>query len=188
MAKPLVADHRVSIRAHLQEMAAGQFTDAEIDAALADALDVLSYYAPCIAKVNKAGMVTTATVIDLSADCPASSVVEIIPAGSASVLDFRVLGAAISLVAAIGATSADIYFRSRWTHDGTNVDYYPQHYRGAVCMLAAGICMNGRANELSFPGAQFMPLAATAQLCAAKLIDYAMGIMQGMKQGAQLSQ
>ncbi len=188
MPKPTVADHRTSIRALLQEMAAGQFTDAELDACLTDALDVLSHYVPCIQKLTKTGLTADQTVINLSSDCPAQSVVEIIPAGFAPVVDFHARGAELVLINAIGATSADIFYADRWTHDGTNVEFYPLQYRGAVCMLTAGLCFNGRAMELTSPGAQYMPLAATAQLCAAKLIDYAMGMLQGMRQGAQLSQ
>lgn len=181
MTKPLVADHRVEIRGYLQETAAVQFQDAEIDACLNDALAILSLYEPCLLTLNKTGLLVTAKTIDLTTDCPASAVTEIIPTGAAPMVDFRARGSVLLLTNQLGATSCDVVYRDRWKHDGTNTDFYPQHLRGAVTMLAAGFAMNGRARELSETAAQYMANTATMQIAAAALIDYALLIVQGGK-------
>ena len=120
MAKPTVAEHRADIRGILSELAAVQFTDAELDANLKNALNVLSGYVTKLVKVNKAGLSANALVIDLTAECPPEAVVEVIPSGLTSITSFRPRGVELVLNAQIGATSADFVYRGRYTHDGTD--------------------------------------------------------------------
>jgi hypothetical protein len=179
MAKPTVLEHRTDIRAYVQEMAAAQFTDIEVDANLANALNVLSGYVIKYAKVNKTGLTTNQTLIDLATDCPAESVVEIVPTGLASITDFRARGTELVLNKQVGATAADFVYRSRYTHDGTNVDWYPPQYRGAVCMLAAALLIYGRQREMAETDA----LKANAMpAAAARMFDTAVAIMSNRPQ------
>jgi hypothetical protein len=180
MTKPLVADHRTEIRGYLQEMAVLQFTDAEIDACLNNALAILSTYEPCYLTLAKTTLVTD-TTIDLSSDCAASAVTEIIPAAGVPIIYFRARGASLILSSQAGSTTLTIVYRDRWKHDGTNVDCYPQHMHGAVTMLAAGLCLNGRAHEVAEQTVQYPPNAQAMQLAASQLIDYAVMMMQGGK-------
>lgn len=176
MAKPTVAEHRTNIRGLLSEAAAVKWTDAEIDANFANALFVLSGYVPKLCKVNKTGLSVGDLSIDMVADCPAESVTEIVPTGLASVTEFRARATVIVLKAAIGATAADFYYGSAYTHDGTNVEWYPQQYRGAVMMMAAAMCIIGRQREL----AETDTLKATAIATAAnRMFDTAIAIMSG---------
>ncbi|HEY3341543.1 MAG TPA: hypothetical protein VGK81_05975 [Anaerolineae bacterium] len=180
MTKPLVADHRTEIRGFLQEMAVVQFTDAEIDACLNNALAILATYEPCHLTLAKTTLATD-TVIDLSADCAASAVIEIIPAAGVPIIYFRVRGTSLILSSPAGATTLTIVYRDRWKHDGTNTDCYPLFLRGAVTMLAAGLCLNGRAHEVAEQAVQYPPNAQAMQLAASQLIDYAILMMQGGK-------
>ncbi len=174
MAKPTVAEHRTNIRGLLSEAAAATFTDAEIDANLANALFTLSGYATHMAKVNKTGLTTSQTVIDLANDCPAEAVVEVLPAALTPVTEFRARGTELVLKNQIGATSADFYYRAAYTHDGTNVDWYPTNFRGAVCLLAAALCIIGRQKEL----AELDSLKAQAIASSAnRMFDTAIAIM-----------
>jgi hypothetical protein len=178
MSKPTVLEHRADIRAMVQEMTALQFTDAEIDANLANALNVLSGYIVRVEKLTKSGLATNQSIIDLSADCPPETVTEIILAGTQSgiVSEFRARGTELVLTKPLGATSAEIVFRSRYKHDGVNVDWYPPQYRGAVCLLAAALLIYGRQRELAESDA----LKANAlPTVAARLWDTGISIMSG---------
>ncbi len=153
MPKPTVADHRNEIRALVQEMTPAQFTDAEIDLNLSNALNVLSGFVPYLEKITLTGLSADQTALDLSADCPAGEVVEVIPAGlapgSPALTEFRPRGGELLLPSPVGATGADVVFRSRYRHDGVEVDWYPPHLRGALYMLASALLVLGRARELA---------------------------------------
>ena len=56
MTKPTVIEHRTNIRGLLSEATAKYWTDAEVDANLANSLYVLSGYVTKLAKVNKTGL------------------------------------------------------------------------------------------------------------------------------------
>ena len=150
-----------------------QYTDAEIDQNLANALNTLSSYVPCVEKITKTGLTAGQKSIDLSADCPANAVLEVIPTGGSPVSEFRARGAELMLMSPVGATSAEIVFRSRYKHDGANVDWYPPHLRGAVCMLAAALLILGHARELA--DTDFNKTVALTTL-ASKLFDTALAI------------
>lgn len=174
MAKPTVLEHRTNIRGLLSEATQDKFTDAEIDANLANALFTLSGYVTRLAKVNKTGLTVNQTVIDLVAECPPEAVVEVLPAAGNPVTEFRPRGTELVLKGQIGATSADFYYRAAYTHDGTNTDWYPPNYRGAVCMLAAAFCIIGRQKELS----ELDSLKANAIATSAnRMFDTAIAIM-----------
>jgi hypothetical protein len=174
MAKPTVSEHRTNIRGLLSEATQDKFTDAEIDANLANALFTLSGYVVKLAKVNKTSLTAGQTVIDLSADCPAEVVVEVLPSGGTPVTEFRPRAAELVLKNQIGATSADFYYRAAYTHDGTSTDWYPPNFRGAVCMLAAAYCIIGRQKELS----ELDSLKANAIATSAnRMFDTAIAIM-----------
>ena len=150
MTKPTVANHRTQTRMYLEEAAANKFTDADCDTALKQSLAVLSGYVFRQSKVTVTGINTTDTIIDLTSLAPAEAVTEIVPTGSStSITDFRPRAGFLVLKSAIGATSADVYWRGCYTHDGTNTDWYPDQYFGAVCMLAAGILMLGRERNMA---------------------------------------
>ena len=149
MTKPTVTEHRNEIRALVLEMTPVQFTDAEIDLNLSNALNVLSGFATRLEKITLAGLSADQTSIDLSADCPASEVVEVVPSGLSPVTEFRPRGGELLLQSPLGALSADFIFRSRFRHDGVEVDWYPPHLRGALCMLAAAMLILGHGRELA---------------------------------------
>ena len=149
MSKPTVLEHRSEIRTLLQEATAAQFTDAQIDQALAHALDVLSGYVTCMEKITLSGLTATQTVLDLSAETCAGAVLEVIPVGGAARSEFRPRGGELILLAPLGASSADVVFRSRFKHDGTSVDHYPPHLRGGVCLYAAGALILGHGRALA---------------------------------------
>jgi hypothetical protein len=182
MAKPTVSEHRTDIRAMLAEASAGTFTDAEVDQNLANALNVLSSASHRTSKVNKTGLTTDQIVIDLATDCPAESVVEVIPSGGAALTEFRARGNELVLKAALGATSADFVYRARYAHDGTNVDWYPAHLRGGVCMLAAALLIIGRQRELSETDPNKAHACASA---AQRLFDTAISILLGRAAGTR---
>jgi hypothetical protein len=171
MSRPTVLEHRTEIRALVQELTPVLFTDAEIDLNLSNALNVLSNFNPCLAKINLTGLSANQTSIDLSSGCPAGAVVEIIPAGGSPVTEFRTRGAELLLLAPLGATSADVVFRSRYQHDGVNVDWYPPHLHGALCMLATALLILGRAREVA--ETDFNKASALTTL-ATKLFDTAL--------------
>jgi hypothetical protein len=148
MSKPTVLEHRTEIRALLQEMAAAQFTDAEIDQALANALNVLSSYVPRSEKITLSNLNPAQCALDLTAEAPAESVLEVTPSGGTARYEFRARGNELILMSPLGATSAEILFRSRFKHDGTNVEWYPPHLRGGVCLYAAALLILGHAREL----------------------------------------
>ncbi len=174
MTKPTVVEHRTNIRGLLSEAAQDKFTDAEVDANLANALYTLAGYVVKLAKVTKTGLTTGQTVVDLVADCPAESVVEVLPSGGTAATEFRPRGTELVLKNQVGATSADFYYRAAYTHDGTNTDWYPPNYRGAVCMLAAAYCLLGRQKEL----AEIDSLKANAIATTAnRMFDTAIAIM-----------
>lgn len=173
MAKPTVLEHRTEIRALVQELTPAQYTDAEIDQNLANALNALSGYVPCVEKITKSGLTVEQKSIDLSADCSPCAVLEVIPAGGSPVSEFRARGAELILMSPLGATSAEIVFRSRFKHDGTAVEWYPPRLRGAVCMLAAALLILGHGRELADTDYN-KTLALTA--LASKLFDAALAI------------
>ncbi len=184
MAKPTVADHRTEIRGYLQEIEAAQFTDAEINAALNDALAILSNYEPCERAVTVTGLTPASLSINVVDTCPASAVIAIYPTGGGVLLTFRVRDTWLLLDQALGDTSAILLYRDSWRHDGTNTDYYPQRWRGAVTMLAAGLCLNGYVREIAVTVSvnTNLPLKPeTIQTAAAELIRNALLIMQGGK-------
>lgn len=148
MTRPTVLEHRTEVRALVQETAAAQFTDAEIDQTLAHALNVLSGYVPCMEKITLTGLTAAQTTLDLSNETAASAVLEVIPAGGQPRSEFRTRGGEVILLAPLGATSAEIVIRSRFKHDGANVDWYPPHLRGGVCLFAAALLILGRGREL----------------------------------------
>ena len=180
MTRPTVLEHRTEIRALLQEVAAVQFSDAEIDQTLAHALNVLSGYVPCMEKISLTGLTAGQTTLNLSAETAASAVLEVIPAGGPARNEFRARGGELILFAPLGATSAEIVIRSRFKHDGTNVDWYPPHLRGGVCMFAAALLILGRGRDLV--ETDYNKTVALTTL-GAKLFDTALTIF-----GAQLTQ
>ena len=149
MSRSTVLEHRTEIRALLQEMAAAQFSDAEIDQTLAHALNVLSGYVPCMEKITLTGLTAAQTTLDLSAETATGAVLEVIPTGGPPRSEFRARGGELILFSPLGATSAEIVIRSRFKHDGINVDWYPPHLRGGVCMFSAALLILGRGRELA---------------------------------------
>ena len=181
MTKPTVIEHRTNIRGLLSEATAKYWTDAEVDANLANSLYVLSGYVTKLAKVNKTGLLVGDTLIDMVADCPAEAVVEIVPTALSPVTEFRARGTVLVLKAAIGATGADFYYRAAYTHDGTNTDWYPPFYRGAVVLLAAAMCITGATFETSVVDS----LKATAMgTTSYRWFDTAIAIMSGKQASA----
>ncbi len=181
MTKPTVAEHRTNIRGLLSEAAQDKFTDAEIDANLANSLYALSGYITRLAKVTKTGLTASQTVIDLTADCPTEAVCEVLPTGLTPVTEFRARGSELVLKNALGAAGADFYYRAAYTHDGTSVDWYPPQYRGAVCLLAAALCIIGRQKELSeLDSLKAQAIASSAN----RMFDTAIAIMSSRQPSA----
>lgn len=147
MPRPTLAEHRTQVRAHLYALADPNiYTDAAIDQALRTALSILGLYQPITRAVNK-NLTAGQTIIDLNADCPAQSVIEVHAPNGQTITQLRSLHTFLILGVAVAATgSAYIYYRAtpQILGDGT-IEWYDPRYRGPVCLYAAGSLALARA-------------------------------------------
>jgi len=175
----LISDHRAQIRAHLDALTSNAiYTDDEINQALLTALGTLARYVPITRAITKAVTAGQAS-IDLSADCPAEAVIEVIWPNGASTTEFAVRGTVIyPRTPAPAAGNATIIYRHQpWIYTNSNtMDWYPHHYRAAVVLHAAGALALARAVGL----AETDPAkAAQISYAAQRMLADAMSMMRG---------
>ena len=179
MPLPSLPDHRAQVRAHLDALTSNAiYTDDEINFALATALSVLARYVPITRTVLKT-VTAGQTSIDLTADCPAESVTEIIWPNGTNTTEFTVRGTIIypRAPAPAGGNATIVFRHQPWLNTAANTtDWYPHHYRAAVTLYAAGSLALARAIGL----AETDPAkAAQISYAAQRILADAMAMFRG---------
>ena len=177
MTKPTVAEHRTAVRNYHDDTTTGSWSDATVDTEIKNALAILSTYQPYLTYVRRIDLTAEDTEIDLVNACPADAVVEVIPLGLDPITEFRARGTVLILKSPIGSTTADFYYRGKYSHDGTYTDWYPPQFFGPVCMMATALCLFGIA-RVSIEGNTAN--AAIYQQIAARYFDTASAIFAGV--------